>query len=224
MVIPMPAIQVSAVPTEYALKRRNFFWAFASILVVCSVVQITMFLNIIPGFMMFVIGLVGLYCIREKSVDMNCLMTWGMICAVNGVFDTVFLIDRAVKMDKPIFTLRIEHALLYNLMHLVILSGPTAELCTAWLSYKVYQDAASESGADQNFMVDNYHSRQNGNSASGGGVGSAFSGSGPSFYGGSAISGGGGSSLNSASTAFQPFGGKGNKLNGGGSSESCESD
>ena len=35
--------------------------------------------------MMLVIAGIGFYSIRDHSVDMNCLMTWGMICLVNGV-------------------------------------------------------------------------------------------------------------------------------------------
>lgn len=100
-------------------------------------VQIFMFLNIIPGFMMLIICAVGFYTLRERSVDMNCLMTWGMICLVNGVFDTVFLIDRAVKMERPLFSLQVEKASLYNFIHFLILAGPCAELCTAYLVYKV---------------------------------------------------------------------------------------
>jgi hypothetical protein len=35
------------------------------------------FLDIIGGFMLCVIAAIGLYCLREGTVDMNCLVTWG---------------------------------------------------------------------------------------------------------------------------------------------------
>ncbi|CAD7936900.1 unnamed protein product [Amoebophrya sp. A120] len=199
MVVPMPSIQVTPVPTDYALKSRNWFWAFSATIFVCSMVQIFMFLNIIPGFMMLIICGVGFYTLREKSIDMNCLMTWGMICLVNGVFDTVFLIDRAVKMDRPLFSFQVEKAFLYNTIHFLILAGPTAELCSAYLVYKVYKDATDES-----FMVDNYHSRQRG--AAAGNVASASYGAGETT--------GLTSGASQSGSTFTPFVGKGNTLGG----------
>eukprot|EP00391_Amoebophrya_sp_Ameob2_P011384 CAMPEP_0178985554 /NCGR_PEP_ID=MMETSP0795-20121207/2216_1 /TAXON_ID=88552 /ORGANISM="Amoebophrya sp., Strain Ameob2" /LENGTH=167 /DNA_ID=CAMNT_0020676523 /DNA_START=214 /DNA_END=717 /DNA_ORIENTATION=- len=157
-------------------------------------VQIFMFLNIIPGFMMLIICAVGFYTLRERSVDMNCLMTWGMICLVNGVFDTVFLIDRAVKMERPLFSLQVEKASLYNFIHFLILAGPCAELCTAYLVYKVYKDATDGDG----FAVDTSFNRAASNSR-------------PQGVSGASGGGYGSQDLQSGST-FTPFGGKGNTL------------
>jgi len=139
MVLPMPAIHITPIPTDYALKCRNWFWAFATLILICAGVKIFVFLDIIPGFMMFVISATGYYVTRDRSVDMNCLMSWGMICLINGIFDCVFLIDKAVKMPQPVFS--VHQNFVYNLVHFILICGPVGEILVSFMVYRVYKDA-----------------------------------------------------------------------------------
>ena len=182
-------------------------------------------LNIIGAFMMIILGAVGFYAIRENSIDMGCIMTWGrrsgfgsrgevedmgcimtwgrnggrgevevdldvhfmftwtascrgdaevvggsrsntaremcsspmgsrttsreegnsfasstppgMICFINGLFELVFLIDRAVKGPYSYFSLKAPNPIKYNTLQLLDLCGGAAELLVAFFAYKV---------------------------------------------------------------------------------------
>lgn len=159
---------------------------------------------------MLIIAGIGFYSIRDHSVDMNCLMTWGMICLVNGVFDTVFLIDRAVKMQQPLFSLHVPHPFLYNLIHAMIILGPIAELSASFTVYRVYKEAteldaepgawqqpAGRAAAPAGAPPTDYGSGQVGSGAITAGA-DGLSRSNPGQVGGG--------------SAFTPFGGKGNTL------------
>ena len=76
MVIPLPGVGIQGVPTEYALKSRSLFWGFAFMMFVSAIVKFIT-LNIIGGFMMLILGAVGFYALRDNSMDMGCVMTWG---------------------------------------------------------------------------------------------------------------------------------------------------
>lgn len=195
----MPAIHITAIPTDYALKCRNWFWTFAGILLLCSAVQIIFFLNIIPGFMMVVISTVGFYTIRDRSVDMNCLMSWGMLCLVNGIFDTVFLVDRAIKMPRPLFSMK--ENFLYNAIHLVVTTGPVCEILIAYMVYRVYKEATEY---DRTFPRGDGEPRSD--AATGYGTNNSLRA--PSAR----ESAGSTSGRQPASNPFTPFAGKGNTL------------
>ena len=76
MVIPLPGVGIQGVPTDYALKCRSWFWSFTLMMFVSAVVKLLK-LNIIGAFMMIILGCCGFYAIRENSIDMGCVMTWG---------------------------------------------------------------------------------------------------------------------------------------------------
>jgi len=59
--------------------------------------RIYLVLDIIGAFMLMVIALIGMYSLREGTIDMSCITTWGMISFINGILDLVVIIDRAVK-------------------------------------------------------------------------------------------------------------------------------
>lgn len=153
---------------------------------------------------MTVIALIGFYTIRDHSVDMNCLMTWGMICLVNGVFDTVFLIDRVVKMPTPPLSLNVPEPIKHNLTWLCLIGGPVCEVFVAVLVYKVYKDATE---MESSFQVETAATRQPRFGPSGGGVpnyGSGPVGSRPSMAQASPSP--------PTQPTFTPFAGRGNTL------------
>ncbi len=89
-----------------------------------------MILDIIGGFMQCVIAMIGYYCLRENSLDMQCLLTWGMVSGVQGVLDFVLRIDQAVKMGF-IFSSSMSPAM--NCAFAVLWSGPIVMVgCTSW--------------------------------------------------------------------------------------------
>ncbi|CAD7938024.1 unnamed protein product [Amoebophrya sp. A25] len=103
MVIPLPSVSVTPVPSQCALKSRP--WLFAlTFLVLLHVVEMFWFRNILGGFLMLVLVFVGIYTLRERSVDVHCLIIWGMLCFINGIFSMIELIHRTVQPDSiPIF-------------------------------------------------------------------------------------------------------------------------
>ena len=63
-----------------------------------------------------------------------------MICFINGLFELVFLIDRAVKGPYAYFTLNQDvpgGIIKYNTLNILDLSGAAAELLVAFFAYKV---------------------------------------------------------------------------------------
>jgi len=148
--------------------------------------------------MILVIGITGYYVVREKSVDMSCLMSWGMICLINGVFDCVFLIDRAVKMPKPLFSP--DENVLYNVVHFMYIAGPTGELLVSFMSYRVYKDATY---AEQNEVILTGPQQPLMSGGSGSGIGTVIN---------SGNGSGNGSQYGTTQQPFMPFAGKGNTL------------
>ena len=98
MVIPLPQVAISPTPTDYALSCRNYFYGAVFWTVFVSFFRMFMMLDIMGGFMCCVVAMVGYYCLREDTIDMQCLLTWGMVSGVQGILDLVLEIDRHVKM------------------------------------------------------------------------------------------------------------------------------
>ncbi|CAD7936904.1 unnamed protein product [Amoebophrya sp. A120] len=158
MVVPLPPIYITPVPSEYALKCRPWFTVFAFVMLVESIQKMFLDLEIFPGFMVAILAGVGFYCLRDKSVDMHCLMTWGMVCMINGVLTVVLLIDRVVRpMSEPLFVtsndqLRDKGVWVHNTKSLIRIASPVAMLCVAGLTYRVYNevmDTLDDMAADQ---------------------------------------------------------------------------
>mmetsp|Transcript_18040 Transcript_18040/g.45134 ORF Transcript_18040/g.45134 Transcript_18040/m.45134 type:complete len:227 (-) Transcript_18040:655-1335(-) len=102
MVIPLPAIGVSPTPSRCALLSRPYLFVLIVLLFARAVQEFVM-LDILGGFVTMLLAAIGLFVLRDGSVDMHCLVTWGMVCFLQGVFAVVILIDRAVKPGRPPF-------------------------------------------------------------------------------------------------------------------------
>lgn len=70
MVIPMPNVQISPVPTDAALDLRNTFMALSCWLALVSCCKMFMLLDIIGGAMLLGICGLGFYVLREGAIDM----------------------------------------------------------------------------------------------------------------------------------------------------------
>lgn len=79
MVLPLPSLATPDFPSEYAMSYRNLFFGLSLGILLSALLQIFMMHNILGGFMTSAIGGIGFYVIRDKSVDVGCMMTWGMV-------------------------------------------------------------------------------------------------------------------------------------------------
>lgn len=102
MVIPLPAIGVSPTPSRCALLSRPWLFVLIFLLFTHAIQQFVL-LDILGGFVTSLLAAIGFFVLRDGSVDMHCLVTWGMVCFLQGVFAVVILIDRAVKPNRPPF-------------------------------------------------------------------------------------------------------------------------
>eukprot|EP00392_Amoebophrya_sp_AT5.2_P003759 g3764.t1 len=191
MVIPLPSIAVAAYPSPKAMGYRNIFFGLATAIALSSAVQMFMLLEIMHGFMTGLIAFCGYYCLRDQSVDVQCLMSWGIICIINGILEVVQFIDRCVHMPPGVHVFSAANGIDGNLVSAILMVGMVSMLTVSYLVYQVYQE--SSAGGD------------------GGGGGSAYGSSGGApLYGTLPTFQGEGSGQSSAS--FQPFQGKGNTL------------
>ena len=55
--------------------------------------------DVIGGFMFFMNCMLGVYCLRDGSIDTSCILSWGMLCCINGVLDSVAAIDRTASFS-----------------------------------------------------------------------------------------------------------------------------
>ncbi|CAD7972615.1 unnamed protein product [Amoebophrya sp. A25] len=103
MVIPLPAVQVQPEPTQCGMVSRPWLY-FLTCVVMLHAIELFWFRNIIGGFLMLILVSVGFYTLREGSLDMQCMVVWGMMCFINGVFSGIELIHRAVQPNAlPLF-------------------------------------------------------------------------------------------------------------------------
>ena len=70
MVIPIPNVQISPVPTDAALDLRNTFIGLCVWLAVVSFAKMFFLLDIIGGAMLLGICGLGYYVLREGTIDM----------------------------------------------------------------------------------------------------------------------------------------------------------
>lgn len=139
MVIPMPSVQISAAPSEAAMETRNWFFLLAFFVSIAGVLQMVALLNIMGGFLTCVVAGIGYYVIRDQSVDMQCMISWGMFAGLQGVMDTVQLIDRVVKLPPGVHVVSMDQPFVQNLIMILVIAGPICELLIAYLVYKVYK-------------------------------------------------------------------------------------
>ncbi|CAD7929282.1 unnamed protein product [Amoebophrya sp. A120] len=190
MVIPLPSVGVSPYPTQKALAFRNTFFVLATLMALSSAVQMFMLLEIMHGFMTGLIAFCGYFCLRESSVDMQCLMSWGIICFINGILEVVQFIDRIVHLPPGIHIFGASNGFEGNFVSAVLIGGMLSMLTVSIMVYQIYNDQNASSGGDDR------------NSGRGGGGGSYTS----QLYG----------TLPTAPSpvtqSFMPFQGKGNTL------------
>eukprot|EP00397_Hematodinium_sp_SG-2012_P039779 GEMP01043490.1.p1 GENE.GEMP01043490.1~~GEMP01043490.1.p1 ORF type:complete len:188 (+),score=16.87 GEMP01043490.1:226-789(+) len=137
MVFPMPMMPQSA-PSAWSMKMRS---TLLILIVLQCVVGFVRFaeLDIFGGFYISLTSLLGFYSLRNSSIDMSCLTTYGVISFISAIFDTILIISRIVHSPIPFFTT--EMAWQYNVMHVILVAGPVLLASTASICYQIYKDS-----------------------------------------------------------------------------------
>merc|ERR1719287_158501 len=87
------------------------------------------------GFIMGIMIGIGWYA-WTHDMDVKFICFWGMMALINGAFDLVRFIDRAVK--SPVRPFDSTMPLSYNLTWLILLLIPVFSLLAAWLAWSIY--------------------------------------------------------------------------------------
>lgn len=140
VLFPMPGMGMpQGSPTPFALSMRKWVILVLILQALCAFARFYV-LDIFGGFFMLLTCGIGYYSVRD-SVDMTWLTCWGVMVFINGIFDTVILISRAVKSPMPFFSK--EAGWLYNTVNAFLLLGPISEFLGAWMAYLIYKDHQS---------------------------------------------------------------------------------
>merc|ERR1719473_581188 len=97
MVIPMSLPQQYGAPTAWALGMRPWLRVLLVLQIAVCILQIGLLLDIWGGFIAGVTIGVGWYA-TNQNMDITFISMYGLMCLVNGVLDTVRVIDTGVKM------------------------------------------------------------------------------------------------------------------------------
>mmetsp|Transcript_15052 Transcript_15052/g.34281 ORF Transcript_15052/g.34281 Transcript_15052/m.34281 type:complete len:191 (+) Transcript_15052:140-712(+) len=141
MLLPPLPIQLGPA-TDYAKRRRPLLVVVLSFQTVICLLNIFVNLDIMGGFILGITAAMG-WLAWFKEMDITYLTSWGMLCLINGVLDTVRLIDIAVRL--PLFT--DGESVAYNLGSAIRILTPFASLTgalMAWFLYKDYQQQSMQ--------------------------------------------------------------------------------
>lgn len=122
-------------PSEYTKSKRPLFLAMLVAQTVVCIMRMVMLLDIIGGFIMAICIGLGWYAWKE-DMNITFICYWGMMCAFNGIFDLVKLIDQWVKSPMPLFTSKLPAS--YNVASGVLVAVPATMILGAWLAYNFY--------------------------------------------------------------------------------------
>eukprot|EP00929_Paragymnodinium_shiwhaense_P091439 TRINITY_DN513_c0_g2_i1.p1 TRINITY_DN513_c0_g2~~TRINITY_DN513_c0_g2_i1.p1 ORF type:complete len:203 (+),score=25.03 TRINITY_DN513_c0_g2_i1:134-742(+) len=135
MLAPLP-IQIGP-PTQYALSRRpHLLYILIAQSLICAL-RIAVTLDILGGFIMAMT--IGIGCYGWKD-DMNItfIIYWGMLSAINGVFDIIRLVELAVNSPVPLLSKELPMAL--RCANFIVILVPIVELIGVPMSCYLYQD------------------------------------------------------------------------------------
>lgn len=91
------------------------------------------------GFVFAAIGGVGLYVCREQTIDVNCMISWGMFTCLYGIITLVGAFDALFKANGEWFNK--EFGAYLNFVRFLQFALPVVEIVNAYCVYKVYKDA-----------------------------------------------------------------------------------
>lgn len=133
MIFPLPPMAMpSGPPTAYANSRRCEMIVVLVCQSVLCLLRTTILLDILGGFIMLICIGFGIYAYMD---NMNTILTcyWGLMCAFQGVFDFVKLIDYLVKTSYPLL------GFLESVVGILHLGVIVSFLYGAWLTWRIYK-------------------------------------------------------------------------------------
>ena len=124
MVLPIP-VAMSNTPTDYTIRCRNIIWAcsMAQLILACIRVPLSLLSNTCapteahdeiwrphpgaPGLLSSLVELglavYGKAALRDNSIDLNSLLTWGYFGILQGTLQFINLAEFSANSDVPLF-------------------------------------------------------------------------------------------------------------------------
>eukprot|EP00927_Polykrikos_kofoidii_P040198 TRINITY_DN34405_c0_g1_i1.p1 TRINITY_DN34405_c0_g1~~TRINITY_DN34405_c0_g1_i1.p1 ORF type:complete len:207 (-),score=10.15 TRINITY_DN34405_c0_g1_i1:243-782(-) len=135
----VPASNVVLPPTQFALKMRP---VFVVLLVMQGLLMVGRFviLDIWGGMLtMLVVTLGALVVSPAGSMDTTYCMYYGLMCCVNGIFDSILCVERCMYVKYTLFSRAAP--VLFNVASAVFILCPTVEVLATITSVCIYMDA-----------------------------------------------------------------------------------
>mmetsp|Transcript_94664 Transcript_94664/g.256955 ORF Transcript_94664/g.256955 Transcript_94664/m.256955 type:complete len:181 (-) Transcript_94664:14-556(-) len=135
-----------APPTRLALKVRPVFVGLLAAQGLLAVVRL-LIMDLWGAMLTLLLVIMGSFVISSGGgMDSTYLLYYGLMCLVNGIFDTLLFVERWMHVKYALFSR--SAPVVYNLASAVFLLCPVVELVSTALSALIYfdaQEAASRS-------------------------------------------------------------------------------
>eukprot|EP00933_Yihiella_yeosuensis_P017674 TRINITY_DN1471_c1_g1_i1.p1 TRINITY_DN1471_c1_g1~~TRINITY_DN1471_c1_g1_i1.p1 ORF type:complete len:183 (+),score=17.53 TRINITY_DN1471_c1_g1_i1:203-751(+) len=145
MILPPPSSGLSLPPTRFALKARPFFIGLLATQGLLMVLRFII-LDIWGALLSLLILTMGFFVLcTGAGMDSGFCLYFGLMCLINGVFDAILFIERAIHVKYSVFSKEAPWA--FNLASFVFLLCPLVEVAAATLSAAIYMDASEHERA-----------------------------------------------------------------------------
>jgi len=129
-------------PTRFALKARPYFIGLLAAQAGLMVARF-LILDVWGALLSLVILTLGTSVLSTGAgVDTGYCLYYGLLCLVNGMFDAILFLERAVHVKYPVFSR--QAPTVFNVASLVYLSCPLVELAAASLAAAIYIEATEQ--------------------------------------------------------------------------------
>jgi len=141
MIFPNAA-SLNLPPTRFALKARPYFIGLLGVQALLMVARF-LILDVWGALLSLLILTLGTFVLATGAgVDTGYCLYYGLMCMVNGIFDAILFLERAVHVKYPLFS---RHApAVFNAASGVFLVCPIIELAAASLAAAIYIEASEQ--------------------------------------------------------------------------------
>mmetsp|Transcript_17542 Transcript_17542/g.32999 ORF Transcript_17542/g.32999 Transcript_17542/m.32999 type:complete len:180 (-) Transcript_17542:27-566(-) len=129
-------------PTRFALKARPYFMGLLGVQAALMVARF-LILDVWGALLSLLILTLGTFVLSTGAgIDTGYCLYYGLMCLVNGIFDAILFLERAVHVKYPLFS---RHApAVFNAASGVFLVCPIVELAAASLAAAIYIEASEQ--------------------------------------------------------------------------------
>mmetsp|Transcript_101714 Transcript_101714/g.242571 ORF Transcript_101714/g.242571 Transcript_101714/m.242571 type:complete len:178 (-) Transcript_101714:10-543(-) len=129
-------------PTRFALKARPYFMALLGVQAALMVARF-LILDVWGALLSLLILTLGTFVLSSGAgVDTGYCLYFGLMCLVNGMFDAILFLERAIHVKSPLFSRAAP--LVFNAASVVYLTAPVVELAAASLAAAIYVEASEQ--------------------------------------------------------------------------------